>query len=652
MSLKINLGVPEFILKMGNPNGRYVYEFGDFRLDASHRMLYCNDEELALAPKAVETLVALVERRGAIVSKDELLETVWPDAIVEESNLFLYLSVLRKTLGTQKDGKPWVETLRRRGYRFSADVRARPVDDNGTLLPVSSLRVVNPKFLNSHENATVQPPDRVLNRPAWGFGQSVYTAAGIIAILLAVAFGYQYFLAKHPIKSVAVLPFAYESADRDAELVYDGMTINLTGSLVKIPGLDVKASSTMLSRYKGSNLDAATIGKELNVEAVLAPRMVQHGDNLTLYVELVDSQTENSLWQQNYDGKSSHLGILSSNVMRDVVHELRVDVSDSTRQRLANDYSESAEATRLYLKGVVLIHGITEPTIREGIGYLRQATVHDPYYAPAFANIASAHRGLTLCCDGSPSELEEAKRAALRAIQLDENSGEAHSALAAVLFFYDWNSIDAEKHFVRALELDPNSAIIHYQYADFLARMGRAAEAKSERSRTTELEPYSPFFNAFALGDAELDDKTLESARRVIELDPNFYFSHLATAGIYLEMKMYPEAIAEYQRAKELAPENTWIDVQYSRVFIKRGDVEQSRAILEELLRRSQSHYVPPFHIAAVYKQLDDSQQALTWLEKAYQERDPKMTFLKAGVGWKKLEADPRFQDIKRRVGI
>ena len=117
-------------------------------------------------------------------------------------------------------------------------------------------------------------------------------------------------------------------------------------------------------------------------------------------------------------------------------------------------------------------------------------------------------------------------------------------------------------------------------------------------------------------------------------------------------MKMYTEAIAEYQRAKELAPENTWIDVQYSRVFIKRGDVEQSRAILEELLRRSQSHYVPPFHIAAVYKQLDDSQQALTWLEKAYQERDPKMTFLKAGVGWKKLEADPRFQDIKRRVGI
>ena len=229
-----------------------------------------------------------------------------------------------------------------------------------------------------------------------------------------------------------------------------------------MPGLDVKASSTM-SRYRGSSLDAATIGKELNVEAVLSSRITQRGDDLTLYLELVDSRTENSLWQQTYYRKTSDLGLLSRDIMRDVVSELSVHVTDSTKQRLANDYSESAEATRLYLKGLVLIRKLTEPQIREGLTYLRQATEHDPYYALAFANISSAYRALTLCCDVHPSELDEAKTAALRAVQIDENLAEAHSALASTLFFRDWNAADAQKHFLRALELDPNSAITHFQ---------------------------------------------------------------------------------------------------------------------------------------------------------------------------------------------
>jgi len=647
VSLKINLGVPEFILKMGNPSKQEVYEFDDFRLDAGHLMLYCKNEEFTIAPKAVETLLALVERRGKIVSKDELLEVVWPDAVVEESNLFVYLSVLRKTLGTKENGKPWVEALRRRGYRFSGDVRRVPAEANGARPKVQSLNGVSICSTVSHEQTQ---PGSLPGRPAWRSGRSVYAGAGIIAVVLAAIFGYQYFLAKRPIRSIAVLPFASESAETDGELVSDGMSINLIGSLLKIPGLEVKASSTM-SRYKGSDLDAATIGRDLNVEAVLTSRMVQRGDDLTLYVELVDAQTENSLWQRTYYRKASQLGALSRDVMSDVVDKLSVPGTDSAKRRLAKDYSDSADATRLYLKGLVLIRKITEPQIREGLVYLQQATVHDPYYAPAFAMIASAHNALGLCCDVHPSKLAEAKTAALRAVQIDENSAEAHSSLASTLFFFDWDFPEAEKHFLRALELDPNSAVTHFQYADFLGRMGKVDEAKAERTRALELEPYSPFFNALALS-AEDSDATLEKAQRVIELDPNFYFSHLATAGIYRRMKMYPEAIAEFQRAKELAPENTWIDVQYSRLFKQSGDLEGSRAILQELLRRSETRYVPAYHIASIYNQLDDTEQTLAWLEKAYQERDPKMTFLKALPPWKKLERDPHFQDIKRRVGL
>jgi tetratricopeptide (TPR) repeat protein len=341
--------------------------------------------------------------------------------------------------------------------------------------------------------------------------------------------------------------------------------------------------------------------------------------------------------------------LLPRDVIRDVVRELSAEFSDSARQRLAKDYSESAEATRLYLKGLVLIRKLTVPKVREGLVYLRQATEHDPYYAPAFAMIASAHRALALCCDVHPSGLDEAKTAALRAVQIDDNSAEAHSSLASTLFFRDWDFAEAEKHFIRALELDPNSAITHFQYADLLGRMGRGDEAKAERRRAIELEPYSPFFNASAL-DAGDPDTVLERLRFVIDLDPDFYFSHFMAAGVYRRLKMYPEAVSEFRRAKELAPEQTWTDISFIGMLKEMNELDQARAIQDEILRRSESRFVPPYHIALVYNQLGDTEQALAWLEKAYQMRDPKMTFLKTARGWKKLESDPRYQDIYSRV--
>ncbi len=647
MSLNLGLGFSEFNLKMGKPSVQRIYEFGDFRLDGAHLMLSRGDTELRLSPKAVEILLALVERRGEIVSKDELLEAVWPDTAVEESNLFLYLSILRKTLGTQPDGQPYLETLRRRGYRFSRDVRLLPAAENGertSLLPRHLVSSDSSALVDHTPDRSDSVPgesrSRHLKRPA-------YIAAGSIAILTALAFGYWSFLSPRPIRSIAVMPFANENAE--LEYISDGMTDNLIGSLLAIPDLEVKSSSTMF-RYKRTNTDAATVGKELNVEAVLSSRFVQRGEDLTLYLELVDPRTENSLWQQTYNGKTSHLGPLERDVVRDVVRELSVDLTDATRQRIAKNYTDSAEANRLFMKGRFLIRKLNEAKIREGLAYLRQATEHDPSYAPAFAMIAAGLRSLTLCCDVPPSELLEARRAATRAIELDENLAEAHSALASVLYQVDWNFAEAEKHYLRAVEIDPNSAVSHFLYADFLGRTGRTDEAKARRTRAMELEPYSPYFNAFALNSVD-PNTALEQIQRTIDLDPDFYFSHFMAAGVYARLKMYPEAEAAYRRAKELAPEQTWTDVGLSRMLRERGEIDQARAVLDEMLSRSQSRYVPPFHIALAFKGLGDNDQALAWLEKAYQVRDPKMTFLKT-TNWKAFEDDPRFQDIYRRVGF
>lgn len=179
--------------------------------------------------------------------------------------------------------------------------------------------------------------------------------------------------------------------------------------------------------------------------------------------------------------------------------------------------------------------------------------------------------------------------------------------------------------------------------------MGKRDEAKAERSRALELEPYSPFFNAFALFESE-QDKALERAQFTIDLDPNFYYSHFGAANVYRRLKMFPEAIAEYRRAKELAPEQTWTDISFSGMLTEMGEVERAREIQDELLRRSESRFVPPYHIAIVYNQRGNTEQALAWLEKAYQVHDPKMTFLKTARAFKKLEADQRFQEIYRRV--
>ena len=479
----------------------------------------------------------------------------------------------------------------------------------------------------------------------------------LIILLAGVALSYTYFFSRRSIivqparardNSIAVMPFANESGDPKVEYLSDGVTGNLIESLSKVPGLEVKALSTVV-RYKGANSDARRIGQELNVEAVLFGHLIETGEDLTLQVELVDSRNENILWRQTYQKKVSGLVVLQSELARDLVHELSVPITDKTREKLAKRDTENSDANRLYLRGVVLARKLTEQDIKKAIELFWQAIHKDPKYARAYAAIANAHRSLTLCCDGHPSELVQAKLAAQKAVDLDAELPEGHSALGTLIYSYDWNWAEAEKEFQRALELDPNNSLSHLQYADFLGRMARQKERNEQGERARELEPFSPFFNAF--GAQKDPEKAVERIRFAIDLDPNFYFSHSMAAAIYGGRKMYAEAIEEARLSKKLSPDQTWSDVILSNIFVNAGRPEESRAILDQLLLRSKSRFVPPYHIAVVYNNVGDKEGALYWLEKAYAIRDPKMTFLKT-MNWKNVENDPRFKDILRRVGF
>jgi tetratricopeptide (TPR) repeat protein len=255
-----------------------------------------------------------------------------------------------------------------------------------------------------------------------------------------------------------------------------------------------------------------------------------------------------------------------------------------------------------------------------------------------------------MCCDGHPSELLKGKVAAQKAVELDDELAEGHSALAAIIYSYDWNWAEAEKEYLRALELDPNSSMSHFSYGDFLGFMGKTGEAAVQKDRAAELEPFEPFFNA-RVGSSRDPEKALKQILYAISLNPNFYFSHTMAAVIYRERKEYEKAIAEARLAKKLSPDQTWSDVILSSIYVNAGKPEEARAILDQLFLRSKSRFVPPCHIALVYNYLGDKERALYWLENAYDIHDPKMTSLKSPF-WKNVENDPRFQDILRRVGF
>jgi len=454
-----------------------IYKFDAFCVDSGKRLLLRDDEIIALTPKVFETLLYLVNHNGKVLEKDELMSAIWPDTIVEENNLNKNISVLRQVLGENPGAHRFIVTVPGKGYKFVADVRTISVEK----IPETS--------------------DSKPRRERRSSKRSAFAAAGVIAaIAIAVlAFGYSYFNNQRQIDSIAVMPFVNESGNAELEYLSDGMTETLIASLSKLPDLQVKASSSVF-RYKGST-DTQTIGKELNARAVLYGRVVQRGEDLVLHVELVDAQTENSLWGQTYNKKLSNLIALQGEVARDLVRELSLKPSGADKQKLAKNYTENVEAYQLFLNGRFHHRKLTPPEIKKGIAYLQQAIDTDPSYALAYTEISRAYTALALAGDMNPGEvLLKAKAAAQRAVEIDDALAEAHSSLGSVFFWHDWNWKGAEEHFIRALELDPNSSIAHFGYADFLSKMERSEEALAEIKRAREIEPFSPFINTLRHG--------------------------------------------------------------------------------------------------------------------------------------------------------
>jgi serine/threonine-protein kinase len=488
--------------------------------------------------------------------------------------------------------------------------------------------------------------------------QHKYAAVILLAVTAAAAFfAYRSLLPgrSQPIESIAVMPFTNESGNDDLEYLSDGMTDSLINSLSQLPHLAVKARSSVF-QYKGKEVAPQRIASELSVEAVLSGRVVQRRDDLTLYLSLVDARTGNQLWGEQYNRKLADIVALQKEIALDVSNKLRVKLSGAEEQKVAKNYPANPEAYQLYLKGRFNIFKMTPPEIQRGISYFQQAIQIDPNYALAYAGLGDAYRSLVLSAETPPSEfLPKAKLAAQKAIEIDETLAEGHAALGVSIFWYDWNWNEAENQFKRALELNPNSADAHLFYAHLLSNTGRSAESLAEIKRARELDPYSPFLSTLEgqfRNYAGKPDEALASFRETFELAPGFWFPHAFAASAYIDKGMFAEAVKEARQARELAGEQTISVAFEGYALAKLGKRDEAQAVLDALLKRSKERFVPPYHIAMVYNGLGERDQALAWLERGVEQRDPKMTFLKVESKWNNLRADPRFQDLMRRVGF
>ena len=457
------------------------------------------------------------------------------------------------------------------------------------------------------------------------------------------------------IDSIAVLPLENRSNDPDADYIPDGITESINNSLARLPSLTVIPHSVAF-HYKGKAMDVRKVGDELHVQAVLAGSVAQRGDDLTINVELDDVRNGKQLWGEQYHRKLADLLAVQSDIAREVSQRLRSQLSAEDQKKLTKGSTDNPEAYRLYLKGKYYTDKLTKEGFDTGIDYFNQAIAVDPNYGLAYSGLAYNYINqidwFMPPSEGGP----KTKDAAEKALAIDGSDARAHLSLAILAHWYEWKWVAAEDGFKQTLALSPNNSEALSFYAWFLAPMGRNDEAVAEARRGQQADPLSPFAS-FGVGGvlmfARQWDPAIEQLRRAIEVDPNFWFSHCFLGRAYEQKRKFPEAIAEFQRAIEVEKDNSEIWSGLGNAYAVSGKTAEAQKVLDHLKELSAHGWVAPYNVAVIYAGLGDKDQAFALLEQAYKDRSYYMaTYLATDERLDNLRSDPRFADLRKRVGL
>jgi DNA-binding winged helix-turn-helix (wHTH) protein/TolB-like protein/Tfp pilus assembly protein PilF len=645
---------------MGQPDN-HSYEFGRFRLKTSERVLLREGELVPLTPKVFDILITLVEKRGQVVEKDDLMKRVWPSTFVEEGNLTQNVSLLRKALGESTSGVQFIETVPRRGYRFVAEISETWDDESGPVAAGIAVTSGNGNHVATVADAEAIPqvtipgvanpvPVGVSKRP--GFRKTsptfMLSIAAVVIVLSGVVYltGWSKVGSASPIQSIAVLPFVDETDDPDSQYINDKIAESLINSLSKLPQLRVVPRS-VVAGYRGRDIDPRKVGKGLNVRAVVTGRMRRHGDIISIQADLIDIDNVAQIWGQHYDHKLSDVLLVQDDISRDIFENLRLKLNVEEKKQL--------EAYRLYLKGRNAWNKRTGDALQEAIDYFQQAINIDPNYGAAYAGLADCYNMLVVYGRLQPKEgFPKAKEAAARALEMDEGSAEAHTSMAFIEFRWDWDRVETESEFQKAIKLKPGYAPAHQWYSSYLVAVERFDEAIAEAKRTEELEPLS-FVASSHLGWiyylAGQNDKAIEQCKKILELDPSSFPARRYLGLAYEAKGMYPEAISEFQTGVKLSGSPLMLAL-LGHAYAVAGKKAEAQQVLNDLQQLQSQRYVSPYTVAAIYVGLGDQDQAFKWLEKAVEERDIWLMNLKVDPVFAKLRSNRQFTDLLARIRL
>jgi serine/threonine protein kinase/tetratricopeptide (TPR) repeat protein len=457
------------------------------------------------------------------------------------------------------------------------------------------------------------------------------------------------------IDSLAVLPFENTSRDPEHEYLSDGIAGSLINILATIPKLRVMAQSTVL-RFKGRGIDPQSVGRELNVRAVLAGRIMQSGGSLRIGAELVDVATGSQLWGAQYDRQPGDIFAIQDEISNEISEKLRLKLTRAEKKRLTKRQTDDAEAYQLYLKGRHHWNRWTEDGFYKAIEYFQQAVERDPGYALASTGLADSYVLLGWNSYLPPQDaFPKGRTAAMEALRLDPDLGEAHTPLAAVLWLHDWQWQEAQTEFKRSLALNPAHPTANHWYAEYLMTMGRHAEAIARMKESQVLDPLSLIISVaigWAFYMARRYDDAIEQLRRTVELDPNYPVTYWILGLLLRKMGRYELAIAEGEKGVKLSGGSSLMSAALAQTFATAGRKKKAIQILDELTKLTKQKYVAPYFFAGIHIGLGEDDRAIEYLEKSYEEHSHWLIYLHIDPSMDGLRSNLRFQDLLRRIGL
>ncbi|MCU0291486.1 MAG: tetratricopeptide repeat protein [Thermoanaerobaculaceae bacterium] len=633
------------------PDGREVFRVGDLVLDAGARLLTRGAEVVPLPPKTFELLLELARRAPGVVTRAELMDSVWPHEIVNDEALTQRVMLLRRALGDDPHQPRYVAAVPRWGYRLVAGVerQAWPADIRPVLAPAAAVQDQEQPSAGAPPPAAVAAP-----RPRH---RALQLAVGLPA--LALLLGGLYLLGLRgpaAIGSVAILPFENVSGDAAAEPLCEGLAERLAERLATVPGLRV-VRARAVPRGSSGSADPASMGRRLVVRSVLGGKVLSGGGQTVVTVTLTDTVSGAEIWRARVERAAEGDQTVEPELAALVAARLQPRAAAARRDRIARSDTTDQTAYHAYLKGRHCWNRRTPADFERAIGFFEEATRRDPAYARAWAGLADcwALLGADEYAAVPPRVANAAARkAVVRALELDDTLAEAHATMGLLLWSFDWDRARGERELQRALELDPTYATAHQWRAELLVAAGRTAEAHAAIEQARALDPLSLVIATEAGMVSYLSRdyrRAEEEFRAALELDPSFQQADLGLAITLAQLRRTDEALALLDRLEgETGPPPTLLARGF--VLARAGRLSEGRACAETAEQSAVARHVPAFYVAALWSSLGEKDRAFAWLDRAVEQRSTLLVTLDVEPAFDPIRADPRFAAVRRTVGL